>query len=374
MKNINGTIRPPEQYHQPVPSALNSSSTITNVLSHLALLAVGLLLSLLVAEGVVRLVDPSDNVRITASLDIFSPHPSRGFALRPGIVRATYWNGAKVHVKINDQGRRVPLDPDFVENRGKGQLIFCGDSFTFGNEENAAATFVYLLRDRVDRDTINLGVGGYSTYQALDTLREYYKSVDRAIIERVFLIFFVGNDFVDNTLPKERIRVNAQGRLQIARNPLAETLRGLIYPSRALSFIVLRCRTAYLNAKYWATGSPYPHIYSDAFYTEELIVATRQSLVEFKDYCTAHDLPLTVVVLPDKDQVYKTFADQADQRRPIQVLTNMLAELEIDYLDLLPVFLQWEDGPLYNMTPAGHLSAQGHRVAAQTIEKHFNML
>ena len=157
-------------------------------------------------------------------------------------------------------------------------------------------------------------------------------------------------------------------------NPLAETLRGLIYPSRALSFIVLRCRTAYLNAKYWATGSPYPHIYSDAFYTEELIVATRQSLVEFKDYCTAHDLPLTVVALPDKDQVYKTFADQADQRRPIQVLTNMLAELEIDYLDLLPVFLQWEDGPLYNMTPAGHLSAQGHRVAAQTIEKHFNML
>ena len=353
---------------------MNRLSTIANALSHLALLAVGLLVSLLVAEGVVRLVDPSDNVRITASLDIFSPHPSRGFALKPSIVRATYWNGAKVHVKINDQGRRVPLDPDFVENRGKGQVVFCGDSFTFGNEENAAATFVYLLRDRVDRDTVNLGVGGYSTYQALDALREYCKSVDQATIERVFLIFFVGNDFVDNTIPKERIRVDTQGRLQIAHNPLTETLRSLVYPSRALSFIVLRCRTAYLNAKYWATGSPYPHIYSDVFYTGELIAATRRVLVEFKDYCTARDLPFTVVALPDKDQVYKTFADQADRQRPTLVLTEMLAELGIDYLDLLPVFLQWEDGPLYNMTPNGHLSAQGHRVAVQALAQHLNAL
>ena len=374
MKNINGTLCPPEHYHQPTPSTLNSRRTIANALSNLALLAAGLLISLLVAEGVVRLVDPSDNVRITASLDIFSPHPSRGFALRPGIVRTTYWNGTKVHIKINDQGRRVPIDPDFVEHRGKGQLVFCGDSFTFGNEENAAATFVYLLRDWVDRDAINLGVGGYSTYQALDALREYSKDVDETAIERVFLIFFVGNDFVDNTVPEDHIRVGAQGRLQIARNPLVETFRSLIYPSRALSFVVLRCRTAYLNAKYWATGSLYPHIYSDAFYTRELTAATRRALVEFKSYCTARDLPLTVVALPDKDQVYKTFADQADRWRPTQVLTDMLAELGIDHLDLLPVFLQWEDGPIYNMTPAGHLSTRGHRVAAQALAQHLNPL
>ena len=358
----------------PAEPALPSRSAITSLLAHAALLATGLLASLLLAEGVVRLVDPSDNVRITASIDIFQAHPRRGFALRPGAVRATYWNGEKIHIAINDRARRVPRAPDFVELRGRPQLIFCGDSFTFGNEVNAADTFVYQLRALNDGDTINLGVAGYSTYQALDALREFVGSPAADTIERVFLVFFIGNDFLDNTLPKERIGVDALGRQQEARQAWTQALRSLVYRSRALSFVVLRCRTAYLNAKYWITGSIYPHLYSEAFYTEELIGATRRALIEFSDYSAASGLPLTVVAIPDKDQVYRTFADEGEHRRPTRILTAMLSELGIDHLDLLPVFRAAKEKSLFNMTPAGHLSVRGHRVVAGALAQHLDAL
>ncbi|NKB68354.1 MAG: hypothetical protein GKR89_14930 [Candidatus Latescibacteria bacterium] len=348
-----------------------SRPPLTRFLAHAALLLGGLSASLLLVEGAVRLIEPSDNVRITASIDIFAPHPRRGFTLRPMAQRSTYWNGDLIHILVNDRGRRIPRDPDFVELQGREQWVFCGDSFTFGNEINAADAFVYQLRRRIDRDTVNLGIAGYSTFQALDALREFVAGPDAGTIERVVLVFFLGNDFLDNTQPKERTGVDAQGRQQVARHGPTETLRGLVYKSRALSFIVLRSRTLYLNAKYWITGSIYPHLYSEAFYTPELIGATRQALDQFKTYCATQGLDLTIVALPDKDQVYRGFVDEGQRLRPTQTLTALLDELSIDYLDMLPVFRAAQEGPLFNMTPAGHLSVRGHQLVAQTLAQHL---
>ena len=49
------------------------------------------------------------------------------------------------------------------------------------------------------------------------------------------------------------------------------------------------------------------------------------------------------------------------------MLIGLLEELEIDYLDLLPFFLERPQEILYNMTPAGHLSINGHKAATQIL-------
>jgi hypothetical protein len=86
--------------------------------------------------------------------------------------------------------------------------------------------------------------------------------------------------------------------------------------------------------------------------------------------CVANDLDAAVLIIPDKDQVYKSFASDQDRHRPNRVLSGLLNQLRVPHVDALPHFLQSSQGggdPLYNMTQAGHLSVRGHRLVAQIL-------
>ena len=336
----------------------------------LLLLLASTLCTLFFAEIALRLFDEGDNMRITSSLDIFAPHPQAGFGLIPNLTRLTYWNGKKVHIQTNSAGRRVPYG-DYTEINGRAKLIFCGDSYVFGNEENAADTFVFRSAQRLERDGINLGVGGYSTFQSIYRLQEFTAAHSVGPGDRALLCFFVGNDFHDNISAKERIKVDHLGRLEGADRQSNPLIRNLVYRSRLLAFVVLRLRSLQLNLEYRRAGLYYEHIYASQFYTPEILAKTRQALTLFRDHCAKVGLPLSVVILPDKDQVYKDFKDSASRRRPNQVLIGLLDELDMDYIDLLPPMLQAKGDLLYNMTPAGHLSVRGHQLVAEHLVERF---
>ena len=344
------------------------SSTSRPLLANLTLLAATLLICLLLLELTLRLFDRGDNIRITAKLTTFTPHPQADFALKPNILLATYWNGRKIYIKTNPAGRRIPIAPDFAEQRGNPQLICAGDSYVFGNEENAADTFVHLLRQSLDVDTINLGTGSYSTTQSLARLQEYIAANPTHLPRRVLLFFFLGNDFHDNIRPPGAIAVDPDGRLHGEGDSATDLLRRVVFKSHALSFIILRLRIAYLNFQYHRQGSMYAHIYTPQFYTDQIVDSSRRALTQFRDFCAAQNLDLVIVLIPDKDQVYKDFPDPKARTLPNETATSILRDLQVAHIDLLPHMLNYEGEEfLYNMTPAGHLSRQGHRLATQVV-------
>ena len=117
-----------------------------------------------------------------------------------------------------------------------------------------------------------------------------------------------------------------------------------------------------------------PRLYAADFYTEELLEPTRRAFDRFRRFFRAHRLDAVVVLIPDKDQVYKTFASEEERHRPNRVLSEILRELAIPHVDLLPQFLTVSGEPLYNMTPAGHLSVRGHLITAEILRAYVREL
>jgi lysophospholipase L1-like esterase len=162
--------------------------------SRLILLAASLLLSLLLAELLTRLFFPISDRRDNITLD---GNTITSF-VEPGTVYRQVSNEYDALTTITDRGYRAPA----VE--GSPDLVFIGDSFTFGYGLNDAEAFPGLYCAQARRSCANLGLPSSGTLQQVERLEQFIDRLQwRPREVRLFFFgmsgsFSAGNDFVDN--------------------------------------------------------------------------------------------------------------------------------------------------------------------------------
>lgn len=356
-------------------------------LANLGALSAGLVVSLLLAEGVLHIA----GVRYPA---FYTVDRERGFALRPG-AEGVWSREGRGSVRINRAGFR---GIDALEARVPGVLrvAVLGDSFTEALQVDEQETFVHRLKTSLSEDrrcalrrnfpggveVLNFGVGAYGTGQQLLTWRHLAR---RYRPDLVLLAVYPGNDFTDNEpIPRQDRPVfvlDAQNHLQIDQSfrttaafrwrmsPPGRLIDGLMNHSRLLQ-LLNEAKNRLASRPSSGVVAPVASRASDRAWklTDRLIAALAAEV-------SAERARFAVISTSAPEQVWPNVKERPKQPfAQEQRLAALLAQRRIPYLPLGPAMQRQADRDrlvlhgFEGQAPGqGHWNATGHRLAATAI-------
>ena len=149
------------------------------------------------------------------------PHPTRGWALAPGLRAVPAFAGRAV--SSNSLGLRGRREPGVPKPAGVRRILAFGDSFTFGEDVGDEETFCHRLgRLLPGVEVLNFGVRGYGHDQMLLYLREAAARYQPDVV----LLGYVTDDALRNL---SGFRDFAKPRFELTRGRLV--LRGTPVPT-----------------------------------------------------------------------------------------------------------------------------------------------
>lgn len=350
------------------------------LLLRLVAVALGLLLALVLLELGLRAAGALPIQR--NSLRAFHDSDARlGWSGAPDY-RARFVRGEfDVVVESGPDGFRLPEPGPPLEARDAPELLFLGDSFTWGFGVPQGAVYTDVLQRALGpRARVrNCGVNGYSSAQSLLLLRERL-SVDAP---DVVVLAFYFNDLFENGDPwagrRPWMRLDA-GELEVLNQPVARTLAGPAYRwlrrSRALSLL------GYVANRARQRPRAEPDFPLDAANLAERWSLESAVLGELRDACTALGAELVVMyVTPFFDAVPRDprseFAALADARFGDE-LAARCAALELPFLDTRAAFPEdarlGSRGEPYWYASDDHWSPAGHAEVGKWLARELGTL
>jgi len=277
-------------------------------------------------------------------------HPTRGWALRPGIRDMTVF-GDRV-LNSNSRGLRGRAEHAYDKPPGVRRVLVLGDSFTFGEDVSDDETYAHFLQQRLPGvEVLNLGVHGYGHDQMLLYLREE----GRKYRPDVVVLGFLYDDMDRNLLgfrdyAKPRFELS-QGRLELHNVPVPspdEMLRREVFRSK-----VLDLWTIFRGRWEWLAGTA----------EERMKQLTLAILDEMARIIRAAGAQPAYAYLPVWGELTK--ADMAMTRRE-RFFFNYCRERGIQSMYLRRFFLtKLRAGTKFRVY--GHWGPEEHRTAAEGI-------
>jgi lysophospholipase L1-like esterase len=342
-------------------------------LGNLGLLALSLLLTAALLEGVLRTLGRD----LLPSPDLYREDPDTGKRLRPG------WEGDEfgAPVRINSKGLRNP-EVEYAKPPGVYRILALGDSWTFGFRlaepdcyprqlERALAERARLRGDPRRFEVINAGVIGYSTDQEAAYLRvEGYRYEPDLVV----VAYYPVNDTHNKLYKYERyarLREIHPLLLELYTFPRHLYLREFISGARRMLKLRLgqaRVRVASrlgvedhggvaLAENDWTTP------YRDGARGWE---ATKTALAEIGDLGRQYRHETLVALLPDALDL----ARYSDRYHPrvAPLVRDAVAGAGLAFYDLEPVFRPWrERNDEIRMAGQRHPNAFGYSLIAEAI-------
>jgi hypothetical protein len=348
---------PPEGLH----TRVILHQRINRLIVRLGAFAIALLISLLLAELIVRIALPQP----PSWLDIFAPSNSPAYRIQANVVRSISSGESHWTVYTDADGFRVDKPP--TENQSAQlaaasttpALIVLGDSFTFGMGTNYADSLPGQIQQSLGQRyrVINAGVPGYGPTQYRQVLeRELFDGVN---IRAVVIATYIGNDFHDciwkkgaavrngvlGSEPSLRSAVKRNSHLyRLASNAFHRISKGEVetWPHE---------KDLYIQEE-WTTGKLKK---ARALYQTEF--------ARIRELCQERQIPLMACIIPNAISV--KFTD-ATSKMPLNEATAALAAAGIPAVDSTPslarlgidkTYFFWDD----------HLNPTGNKIVADEI-------
>ena len=333
-------------------------------IKNLGLLTISIGAGLICIEALSRYVMPvSPGVRnLNFEGEPVAVNTPLGLRLRKDLVYRQVANEFDVQVTIGKLGNRIP-DPE-----GDPEVVFLGDSFTFGQGLEDNQTFPYIFCRTAKISCGNLGRSGTGTGRQLDIFQHYLDSEGwRPRIVKLFVFAMTGsllsgNDFHDNYLydlvQKRTAESDAGNAGQKNLEPLPPTLgeRIIAQRGRLLEWSNL-ARFLYFSfgPKIKASFSPKPNsqLYSQAR------DATKVQLTRLAGLAERYGFKYQIYFLyPVQDLIRGTHVETAS------VLRAMVGN-DVETVDTAEIF---SDSPgRYYYSYDGHFNSAGSKRLAEYL-------
>ncbi len=290
-----------------------------------------------------------------------------GWRLRPN--SEELWGG--VRVVINAKGVRGP-EVDYRRTPGTRRVLYLGDSVTFGYRlASYKSSYPYQVESileqtrRIEVETINAGVGGYSPWQYL----RYLESEGVQYEPDLVVVGFVLND-VTEKLNLKRFGGTGVGR-QLSQSyfSLHERLKHNSGIYGTMVRIATRLR---LGGDPQAAATAHEQMQVEDLarspQRDDVRKAwglTIESLTRIANFCKDKNLPLVIVAFPYTFQ----FEDPAGLSAPQETLATFARNRGIPCLDLLPLLSEYAGdhslSPTDIFSDHGHLTTTGGQIVAE---------
>ena len=346
----------------------------------LALLRLGLcfgvlVVSLLVAEGIMRFVRPQQLVRPYATPDFELGMVLLGnqrFYDTLGLPMYAY------HVRTNSLGFRMDEEPDFSPDVRR--ILTLGDSFLFGWGVEAEHSFFRILADKIKHQTgskvqlLNGGVGAYGTGHVYKALSKWYP------VLRPFAViyFFNSNDLEDNLNTNPDYQVTrfqeVNGTIQLEDQQVYSPGKRFLF--RYTPWIWLNHHSHLFIAvkTLLPQKGPLPQmggslINQDTSTEERIMKVSRAHILRLVKLASSWKLPLLIIWIPAPDEIRQ--AGHAGFYRDFK--NRLFADLSsypsehVSFCDpTVGMQRLWNFSPHPNIYfPEGHYNEQGNRWYAQ---------
>jgi hypothetical protein len=335
-----------------------SRANLREAVTAAALMGVSLSLTLVAAELVLRRKEYPFRGNWTPSESALARFDAElGWSYIPGLTTTQKFGRPPRSITMHFDSNGVRVDhPGRTFSRTTPSLLFIGDSFTFGHGVTYEQAFPALVEARLDgrAQTVNLGVQGYGTDQALLSLR---RAIDR-FAARVVVYTFI-SDHVQRNANYDRRVLYPDGKW-----PGSKPLFGV----RADGTVFLRDKPAKIDALptihlvqvaqvAWARWGPRPD--------PALTTALLRSL---KEFCAERGVTLLVV-----NWTWTQDRPAGDPRASDRAVDlRVLSDAGVNVLDLSndapPEWRTWR------IPGDGHPTPPAHERAARLIAERLSTL
>lgn len=352
------------------------------------ILFVMLVVSLFLAEGVVRVVAPQQLILLRP--DIWEPADSLGWVHRPSVDTQVNTGERTVRWATDTRGFRVGINGVAPEEEAGASVLLIGDSFVAAmqveQEQSLAGLMEQDLRDAI-RAPVRVDNSAVTSWDPPHYIINARRLIPHEDYDLVVVGVYLGNDVVPARIeayPRRTPAELARFRLpsEISRRELIESIARPVndmLKTRSHLFILVKNSMDALLMRLGLTAVVMPWEVQTAHADADAWEVTTAILHEIHELGEVNDTPVVFVLIPSKYQVEDEALEshgralgfgpsELDPDQPNRILGSLMREAGLHVIDPLhELRAASERGEQLYGTVDRHFSPEGHHAVWEAI-------